>query len=440
MQLRLSQQDRALLAVVTYERRLLAVVGLILFGIVTDVFQVIGGPDYPAGRIKILFFPLLVLFVVLHLRHILRALFAVPELAALIILVIASIGWSIDPSASAEDIFRFLMTTGTVMTIASMVSFRRFLLSAATFAGIATLASIVAVVLFPSARGIDPWPDTWRGVFSHKNALGTFSTYALILTVAGAAISEGAMRRAMIIFAGASAVMLVASDSRTSQIIAILSLSSLSIPLMRPDFTRVWATGYVIFIGFLAGFVALAFATGLAEMFFEIIDRRPTLSGRIPLWELVWPSVTERIWSGYGYYAFWQEDSRAVMEIARDTAIGYIPYYSHNGLLEILLHVGILGPILLVLAVIRGIVGAFAMCQAREARTMAAVGIILPITFLLFNITEGSFIGRESAAWILIVGMLVRIGLADRARRARPGARLRFVQRARRGPALASAR
>ncbi len=119
----------------------------------------------------------------------------------------------------------------------------------------------------------------------------------------------------------------------------------------------------------------------------------------------------DQIWFGYGYDGFWGATSRRVIEIARDKTVGFTPHYSHNGLIELLLDVGIFGVPLFVLHLIRAIRGSLTTTAFHAARLLGAGALVLTLAFLLFNITESSILGGSSVNWMTFVAVTTKLSI-----------------------------
>ena len=79
----------------------------------------------------------------------------------------------------------------------------------------------------------------------------------------------------------------------------------------------------------------------------QLLHRDEGLTGRLNLWNAVLLAISKRLWLGYGFNAFWQGmkgESGYVL-----TAVGWAPKYAHNGFLDLVLDLGLLG--LLVFAI-----------------------------------------------------------------------------------------
>lgn len=397
-------------AVLEHEMASVVFIVVVIFLVGADFFNVALGGGVVTASLKLLMMFPMIFWVGRNTRFLLRGLMAVPELSAMLALVLLSVLWSAYPGITLERLFPLFVTTSAAITLGSKVSLRTLIIALGILAAITVISSFVAVATIPSARGIPPWDTTWRGVFNHKNGLGSSCMFMLIYSSSAAILCQGRARTFFLLVAAGAGLLLVESESRTSQVIATISMTALLVGVLYRRWALIWGIVYILFV---TGAVALAsflFASSSADPVFELIGREPTLSGRLPLWAETWPNVTDRLWLGHGYSAFWDPESRAVIEIARNTAVGYIPYYSHSGLIETLLNTGVIGTALFAILLIRLIVTVFSGFRLRAGRPALIAAQVIVIAFILLNITESSILSRESLTWMGFVAVATKLG------------------------------
>jgi exopolysaccharide production protein ExoQ len=332
-----------------------------------------------------------------------------PILVALILVVCASALWSIDHGATIRRLLPFVSCTILGMLIGHALSLRGLVLFFGVLGVMLAVTSLLAIGIFPAARGAPPWDDTWRGAFNHKNALGGACAVLLPFVLYSAWIARPAHRVSFVVGAVILLVLLLVSESRTAQLIGSLALLGLGLGFLLRHALLTWATLLVSLLLALIALVPFLIASGLAGTFFEAIGRQPTISGRVPIWQLVWPWIEERPILGFGYAAFWEPDSRRVFQIANDPTIQYIPFYSHNGLIETLLNVGLLGLTLLIALLVQA-AGAIFRLLARRPYTPDLVPLLIfLLSFCLVNISEASALQRDDLVWIMLAAVLVRL-------------------------------
>lgn len=376
----------------------------------TDLFSVALGGGGVASALDLLVLLPMIYWLGHNYGFLVRGMIAVPELTALLSLAAVSMVWSVDPSATAWRLFPLFVTTATAMTLGSRVSLRTLIVALGLLAAITAIACYVAVATLPSARGIAPWTTTWRGAFNHKNGLGASSMFMLISATSAAILCRGRAKAFFALAALGAAFLLFQSESRTSQVISIISITALTLGILLRARASIWGVSYILFITCVVGLLTFLFASSSVDPIFSLIGREPTLSGRLPLWAVTWPNVIDRLWLGYGYAAFWDPDRHAVIAIARDSTIGYVPYYSHSGLIETLLNTGLVGMTLLAILLGRAVAAIFSGFRQGMAVPELVAALVILIAFVLLNLTESTVLSRQSMIWMVFVAVVTKLG------------------------------
>ena len=121
------------------------------------------------------------------------------------------------------------------------------------------------------------------------------------------------------------------------------------------------------------------------DPFLELIGKDPTLTGRTELWTYVIAHIWMKPWFGWGYAVFWLLTNPAGLEIS--SAMHWSPTQAHNGLLEFMLNVGVLGTALFAFILIRTIVLAVG-CLRTPERALAISTISCCVGILLVGVSE----------------------------------------------------
>jgi O-antigen ligase len=77
------------------------------------------------------------------------------------------------------------------------------------------------------------------------------------------------------------------------------------------------------------------------EMLFGAVGRDASLTGRIPLWQTLWPFARQRLLLGWGYAGFFNADVKEMQYIWK--IIEWKAPNAHNGYLDIMLQIGVIG-------------------------------------------------------------------------------------------------
>lgn len=398
----------------SFQNKVYAFAVLLLILISTDFYSIVlSGAGYTGKLSFFTLVPMLAL-AMLYYRYLLRAIFASPEIVCLVLLAILSVVWSLTPGNSLERSFSLMVTTGFAMVLGSALSIRGLVYLLAGYGAAVMLLSMLAIVILPEARGQPPWEDTWNGIFNHKNGFGQASLVALLLMLGAQKMTQGNMRLFFKLVSLMALAFLIITESRTAQAIGLITITALFIGLYIERLSLTWAISFLVTVLFLVVGTAILLSTPLADPVFAAIGRKPTLSSRLPLWELVWPYAMNKFWLGYGYYAFWHESSPYYDVISSSEKLGFRPFYSHNGFIETWLHVGFAGIVIVVLMIFRTFKEFFFCLRHLEDRKALIVQYAAMMMFLLGNLTEGSLMSRSHFMWIIFVAVAVNINCASR--------------------------
>jgi O-antigen ligase len=117
-----------------------------------------------------------------------------------------------------------------------------------------------------------------------------------------------------------------------------------------------------------------------------LLGKQTDLTGRFDIWVLILPEIAKHWLFGFGYGAFWLGvDSPSQFIIDQ---LGWIPYQSHNGYLDVLNELGVAGFCLLL-----GMLGAHINCLYRLSRfdaSQAAFHGALFLMIIISNFSESS--------------------------------------------------
>jgi exopolysaccharide production protein ExoQ len=135
-----------------------------------------------------------------------------------------------------------------------------------------------------------------------------------------------------------------------------------------------------------------------------------TLTGRTGVWESVVVMIKQQPWLGYGYNAFWTGWGGPATYVYNE--VGFLVFYSHDGLLELWLQLGIVG-VFIFFAIL--IVFFYKSIQyLKIEKGLIHMFPLLYISFLVLgNITESDVLARNSIYWVLFVTLFMQIAKAS---------------------------
>ena len=252
-----------------------------------------------------------------------------------------------------------------------------------------------------------PFYGAWRGLFWHRNHLSSLTALVSIVFFCRLLIAiEKRQSTGLLdgVFYVLSVFVLVSAGSATGYILfIILHFCAICIWLWLRFAPRMQSQHYYAILGiFIAGAILILSNLGLV---FGLFNRTSTLTGRVPLWEyLLRNIVSQRPWLGHGFGAAWALD--AFREAVR-LHVGWAsqPLIGDNGFLDILIHVGLVGLVILLGILITGFVRS--VKYGISHKTLADFFPLLIMIYAVFaNISFSMFAETEVFVWFLIVVVL----------------------------------
>jgi O-antigen ligase len=304
--------------------------------------------------------------------------------------LLASTLWSIDPDTSLRRGVLYLCFVIGTIGLAGVMDGDEFMLVLAVACAVPAVASLILLVVHPvSVEMLDG--GGFRGVFSHKNVLGQVMASGVLASLHG--VRGGGRWR------GANAAMLavflvagLASRSATSLLVMASFCAISAIVMLVRQGGAARALGYFMAAGMgLAGLV-VAIAPDFA---FELIGKDPTLTGRTELWSFVDFYIAQRPVLGWGLTAFWSAANPISSQIS--ASLGWVVPEAHNGLLEMLLEVGVVGTACFAVLLVRNVVLAW-RCLGTKAREFGVTSLLCYGGILLVGITEEVLVDPAQSA------------------------------------------
>ena len=355
-----------------------------------------------ALAVKVAFYAIAFAFMLPQWRSLVRAAWDIKSILALVAIAIISMAWSQFPSDTLTGSAVLVATTafgvyfGTRYTVPQQLR-----LLAVTFS--VAIAVSVAFAVFLPAYGIEPGDASgdWRGAFLQKNNLAEAMSLAFFVFLFVRPRRFHSLR-----WVGMAACVGLLYLARSSTALVVCFAILLTLPLYkvaRAKFTLVIPVCLGVAV-LLAAFL-LILKTDAAGVF-ELVNRSPDLTGRTELWSAVLRSIAKRPWLGYGFSAFWKGmngESATVLN-----AIGWPAGYGHDGYLDVMVQVGILGLATFVVGYLilwRRALSALSRMTGPVSAWLCAYLVFM----LLYNITEGYILTQNSLYWVLYIAAAVSL-------------------------------
>ena len=335
-----------------------------------------------------------------------RAVLGTPALPALLALTFLSALWAEMPTLVLRRSIGVIGATLFGVTLASRLTFdeqlvllRRivrlcaFLCLGAWLVGHALGIELVRGGILPGETG-----GPWRGIFNHKNMLG--SAVALGVLLEWHLPSSSAFSRvAKFTWICVYAVLLVLSNSMTSVVaLAITFAIMFAVKSFRGRYALVMPAAVVAIL--LCAILIFTYADSVTAA----MGRSSDLTGRADLWHWTTIMIRQRPFLGYGFSGFWRGASQE--SVTLEARILWSPIYAHNGYLEILLSLGAAGLGLFALMAASGLRRTLRIAsRAQSIQDLWPLAFI--IFFLLHNMGEVSILWQNNLEWGLFVATVI---------------------------------
>jgi exopolysaccharide production protein ExoQ len=315
--------------------------------------------------------------------------------------LVAVVGWWMASFLWSNDVSGWWRDSQAMLPLVLGLAVTAGLLPGWAFRGALVAACYLAVAFTVLQLGINPGETMtnsddvagWRGGFIHKNAMAPFMLFAG-LTIA--CFDRRSVRRGLGL--AVVAVLVVMSQSGTS-IATGLAVLLVCVFLARIA-TSDQATGAVLAVSATATAVVAGVAIALfLPNLLEFGGKDPTLTSRTEIWSGAWAAVGQQPWLGYGAGSVWTNlNIDPARSILRD--LGFTVFHSHNGFLELLLLLGVIGLVLWTWLVVSTVRLGLAHLRTQPGTGVFVAGFVL--LMLLTSITEVTTLG----IWLAMLGAL----------------------------------
>jgi exopolysaccharide production protein ExoQ len=341
--------------------------------------------------------------------HAARALVRQPFLIALLLVAGGSMLWSIAPDVTARRTFALVCTTLGGVALASRFRWAALAEVAATAFAVLIVASFITCLLFPSIGVMtELFPGAWRGLWREKNGLGGMMAFGFCI-LSAAALLNPSRARLWWGFAALAVVLVLMSTSKTSLVSLMLGIGALGFvwivrrgPAAGAAATWTGVTGVVL----IAAFILFA-----SDVFFAILGKDATLTGRTKIWSAALREIEQRPWLGYGYQAVWGDKSGWGPFAWISKNAGFSAQHAHNAWIEQWLGMGLLGLIAWGLFYLQTMTLAV-IAVFRDRGALLAFPFL--VVYSLVALTESIAVTYNDFRWALFVAFAVKLAFPDR--------------------------
>ncbi len=317
-------------------------------------------------------------------------------LTIFIVICLISAIWSDYSILSIKRSFQLLTTYITILNV---------ILNARLSSMITVLkvVSILYIVItyysgFLIPQAIDSEFGTWRGIEITKNLLGHSALMIFALTLFFHQETRNTKANILnIILSLLAAGMIFLSSSSTNIIALALVLTILVMLYFDKVFQpigigRIISALSILFLTLLS-IVTFIFSKEFLSQMTGLLGKDPSFTGRDLIWGYIWNEIQKKIFLGYGFGTYWIMGTSVIDRFVFN--VGWKVNEAHNGYLEIMLQVGLIG--------IASFISLLISFIYRMIKVNYKPAIIVLISILVVNFSESFIFQPRSSSTLVFI-------------------------------------
>ena len=258
------------------------------------------------------------------------------------------------------------------------------------------LIALLTILTIPGA--LDRF-GIWRGVASHKNTLGQISLISVIFFTAIFNKEQSVKSKTIVAVLIIMAIVLLFGSQSSTSIFTFLILFVLTVILLidkvfEPIGIRKTVSILALFVFMLIFISILLIVPEIIEDAVGSTGKDLTFTGRVDLWADIWEEAKNHLVIGTGFQGYWVVTSTKVELLFE--IYPWLPTQAHNGYLDIINEVGIIGIILFSFIFINYFVN---LTRAKQKQ----IWKWFIIAALIINITESAFIRPKVVVGVMFI-------------------------------------
>jgi exopolysaccharide production protein ExoQ len=377
----------------------------------------------PLRQVAIILLLLIGLALLVHRPRELRRVNLLIWIAIYVTMATASVLWSQDPELTLKRSVIVLAISVLSMGVACVYYGRQSqghiqLVRAICWTSTAACLLILALAIYQQQFHV--FDIAWRlGSAGHENQISQVAAVGFLAAVLTSTRKEIWHSRAGLLLAmGIPAVVLLLTKSRTTWL-------GLFVGIFVAELCRRRRTGKRLAVLLV---MACALAAVVSISSFQQLWKRgeseremATGSGRIDLWERVWPDVQKHLWLGYGFGAFW---SPRTVSAEAETGVGagrWAATSAHNGYLDMVAQLGLVGLVVVLVLLAISSRNAWRLMKYPEYHEIGLTLLALNSAVLAINVGE-SFL-EDIEYFPMIVVLIFSVFVSHRLSVLRPSPR-----------------
>ncbi|WP_246251652.1 O-antigen ligase family protein [Parasulfitobacter algicola] len=312
-----------------------------------------------------------------------------------------SLLWTSDPAHSFQKtishlgIVLFAFATLKILTAEGV--FRALVGSAMIFIFLQLmLMLLVPMYAFHNAWdfGVGEHAGRFRGSFYHKNETARILGLALLVLLTGHELIGKKWLWWMCVIAGTTMLFMSAS-AKLFMALPAVGMFFLCLKWRVGWGVKIVSAAYVALIGavlfqVLDGLILIEHLVGLT-------GRDLSLSGRDAIWAVGWPLVADSPWLGHGYDVGWTQSAKDALYMIKGPSA--VVNHAHNGYLQTLLDLGLVGLILVLIAPFKMMV----QCMNNQLDNPRSNSVALIVSYVLVLNVTGSYLTQNGDLFMCLM-------------------------------------
>ncbi|MCH7400526.1 O-antigen ligase family protein [Belliella kenyensis] len=333
-----------------------------------------------------------------NLNLLIKAILENSLLFGLIVLVSFSFLYSEISVVASKRCLMFFLSSLIALNLGQKLNLLYFLNCSKVALLLITITSLFVIFFLGDIGKMDDTQNmgmhlgAWKGVFIHKNKFGKIMALQALLH--GFLYLVYRKRRHLLLIL-ISIICIYFSDSTSAILIALASLAFMFVCTVSLKGENVKLIGLIVLTLSLLLFVFIE-----VDYIFGLFGKEADLTGRIPLWIILWDFILEKPLLGYGFENFWTNESIS-HEVWTQMNWNNI-YQAHNGFVDVIISAGFLGFVWLIWIILKTFFSAILWLSKHPDLTFLWTASFF-FFFIFYNMIESSTIKHNDAFWLFFV-------------------------------------
>jgi exopolysaccharide production protein ExoQ len=313
-----------------------------------------------------------------------------------IIFALISILWSDYTFISFKRWFQYFTAYLVALSVMAHVDFSEVLLKRIRFLFyIYLIASMVSILIIPGAKD---FYGIWRGIAPSKNHLGQGSLLGGLVIFYTIVTSRGTKRITATLMFVLALILMVGSESMTTLSTFLFICFLGTVFYLDKYFSKLsigrFISAFIIFCGAAFFLTVLFLAPDLLAALAGSAGRDLSFTGRTDLWSDILTGFSNHWLLGVGFQGFWIVENPTLLALYEIYV--WLPNQAHNGYVDILNEVGVVGFILFLLIIFNYFRGVVKLKLPHYWKWFAIAAIII-------NFQESTFIRAQVASGVMFM-------------------------------------